>query len=123
MKDPKDHLRIIGSIYIVLGWITGIGTIILLFVAFNDLLKILRGGATDNIWQLIILISAGILLLLSLSSLYIYFGKALKVQKKWATNYVGYILGMTISFSFPIGTAIGFYTIWGLVQFEKQKTT
>lgn len=123
MKKPEEHLRIIGSLYVFLGWFGIIFLIVVVGIGINDLVKFMRGNATGNYETFFIQFSLALLVPLALSILYIYFGKSLKLQKSWAVNYVGYLLSLLAMTSFPLGTMLGFYSIWGLFKYQNQQQT
>lgn len=116
----QKHFGILAKLYKVLGWLTVLVTIIVTGVAVHEIIKYnikLEGGAATYY-----LIFAGIIIVLSLAAFINFkFAKGIESNSKWATGFLGYLLGLMSLPSFPIGTAIGAYTIWVLVQYEKQK--
>ncbi len=52
------------------------------------------------------------------SILTVVFAYGIHNNQKWSTNFFGYILGLIFVIQFPMGTFIGVYTLWILVQYN-----
>jgi hypothetical protein len=119
--NTTRHFRYLGIIYNIIGWLGVVFSLILTAAACND---IFRFSGRINL-ELIkaTLIFGSIPVFVFLLTLGIFrFSKAINNKQKWATDVVGYIIGFLLLFAIPIGTVIGAYTIWVLVQHAKANT-
>ena len=119
----ETHKRVLGILYIVSG---SMHILIMLFLSalFSILLPLIFENAeVDEQWILqyivpfIKAITLITVLLFALPS--IIGGIGLLNQKKWSLTLV-LVLGCFKLFSFPIGTALGVYTIWVYSEANKQ---
>ncbi len=122
----ESHKRVIGILYIVTGVLQSIG-MLLLSILISSLIPFIADNAEENArwvfdWLVpfINIISAIVIIFLSIPSL--VGGAALLQGKGWALTLL-MILGCFKLFSFPIGTAIGIYTIWVYAEDKKIGTT
>jgi hypothetical protein len=111
----ESHKRILAFIYIISG-ILQIMVMLIVMSVFSTLLPFIQDEAgRDAEWvfrwliPFIRMMVMFIIILFSIPS--IIGGIALLNEKKWALSLL-LILGCFKLFSFPIGTAIGIYTIW-----------
>lgn len=111
----ESHKRILGILYIVTGIIM-ILAMVFVTLAFSVALPwIIERTQSDEQWvftwlvPLIQVIGFTLIILVALPSL--IGGWGLLTQQRWAMTLV-LIVGCLKLFSFPIGTAIGIYTIW-----------
>jgi hypothetical protein len=118
----ESHKRVVGILYIVTGILQFIG-MLLLSVLISSLIPFIADSAEENtrwvfewIVPFINIIVAIVILLFSIPS--IIGGGALLQGRSWALTLV-LILGCFKLFSFPIGTAIGIYTIWVYAEDKK----
>lgn len=120
----ESHKRILGILYIVAG---SFQMVILAFVAifistlFPFIAKEVDPNATwvlEIVGWLIPGIFWVIILLFSIPS--IIGGIAILQEKKWALTLL-LVMGCFKLFSFPIGTALGVYTIWVYAESNKTK--
>jgi len=118
----ESHKRVVGILYIVTGILQFIG-MLLLSVLISSLIPFIADSAEENtrwvfewIVPFINIIVAIVIVLFSIPS--IIGGGALLQGKSWALTLV-LILGCFKLFSFPIGTAIGIYTIWVYAEDKK----
>lgn len=126
--DLQGHKRIVGIIHIIYGAITAI--VFLLIGAFFDaffpfILEAIRedsGNEAANIFEAIqsLLKSIFYILLIFCALPSIIGGIGVLQKKKWGM-IITLIAGCISIFSFPIGTAIGGYTIYVFVEDNKQK--
>ncbi|MFM8914419.1 MAG: hypothetical protein ACKOE6_16100 [Flammeovirgaceae bacterium] len=121
----ESHKRIIGILYIVTGALQLV-VMLLLATFFYYLIPFIADQADpDARWvfewlaPLINIIATVSIVLFSIPS--IIGGIAVLNQKPWGFTLV-LVLGCFKLFSFPIGTAIGIYTIWVYAE-SKQKTS
>ena len=112
--EMERHINIVAAIQLgfsILGIIIGIFVYILLFV--------IGGFVDESQAQTVIFIIAkiafGFIIILSLPG--IIAGIGLLKRKEWA-RVLSLILGVIDLINFPLGTAIGIYTIWAMVQPE-----
>lgn len=122
----ETHKRVLGILYIVSG---SMHILIMLFLSalFSILLPfIFENAKLDEQWILLYIvpfikaITLITVLLFALPS--IIGGIGLLNQKKWSLTLV-LVLGCFKLFSFPIGTALGVYTIWVYSEANKQHIT
>jgi len=118
----ESHKKVLGILYIVSGtlllfvifFLSMFVTTILSLVAGN--LETHEAAVVDLIARILQFLPAVIIIFFSIPS--IIAGIGLLFQQKWAM-ILALILGCFKLFSFPIGTALGIYTIW--VYAEDQK--
>lgn len=122
----ETHKRILGILFIISGSVQ-ILIMLILSTLFSILLPyILEHAQVDEQWilvwivPLIRIITFGVILLFAVPS--IIGGIALLNKKKWALTLV-LVLGCFKLFTFPIGTAIGIYTIWVYSEDHKHRTS
>jgi hypothetical protein len=120
----ESHKRILAFIYIISG-ILQIMVLLIVMAVFSVILPFIQDEAgRDAQWifhwliPFIRLIAMIIVVLFSIPS--IVGGIALLNGKSWAMTLL-LVLGCFKLFSFPIGTAIGIYTIW--VYAKDQEST
>jgi hypothetical protein len=120
------HKRVVGILYIVTGVLQFIG-MLLLSVLISSLIPFIADNAEENArwvfdWLVpfINIIAAIVIIFFSIPS--VVGGAALLQGKSWALTVL-LILGCFKLFSFPIGTAIGIYTIWVYAEDKKLSTT
>ncbi|MBY0432614.1 MAG: hypothetical protein K2U26_00730 [Cyclobacteriaceae bacterium] len=109
------HKRVLGILFIVSGAVQ-ILVYVLLSVFFSLLFGFLfEHGHLDDQWVLIWLVpllrTIGIILVILFAIPSILAGWGLLTYKSWALT-LALVLGCFKLFSFPIGTALGVYTIW-----------
>lgn len=110
----ERHIRILGIIYIAFGAL-GILAALLLFVGVTG-----EGLLSENRETILITASAATavaILLASISTLAIIGGMGLLQRRSWARVLV-IVLGCFYLLSFPLGTAVGIYTLWALTKQE-----
>jgi len=110
----ESHVKIIGILYIVLSILGLIGALVL-FMTLN----LISGFTDDPNASMILSIVANVLaiVLVVCSVPGIIAGWGLLKYKEWA-RILTIILSALNILNFPIGTAIGIYAIWSLVQPE-----
>jgi hypothetical protein len=119
----ETHKRVLAILFIVHGFFQAIGMLILsIFLsAFLPFLLTEAESEAQEILEWVLpsiqIISFGIILLLVIPS--IVAGIALLNKKKWALTLM-LVLGCIKLLSFPLGTALGIYSIW--VYSEDKKT-
>ena len=111
----QQHVTILSWIYIIFGVLGILGGFGLLFV-------MLGAGALAHDRQALLatgivgFVIAGVLVVLSLPSLLAGWG--LTKRREWA-RILAIILGVIHLLAFPVGTAIGAYTLWALLNDQK----
>jgi hypothetical protein len=119
----ESHKRILGILYIISGALLIIAMIFLSALFSVFLPVILEHSNADDQWILewivpfIQLIAVIIVLLFAIPSLIAGWG--LLNKQKWALT-LALILGCFKLFNFPIGTALGIYTIWVYAEDNRQ---
>jgi hypothetical protein len=110
----EDHLKIVAYIRI------GVGSLFLLGAIFLFLICTIPGIAIGDHETMAILVASGTVLSLIPLVLAVWdltSGIGLLKRRRWARILV-LISGALDLFAFPVGTAIGIYTIWVLMQKE-----
>ncbi|MBS1554173.1 MAG: hypothetical protein JSU09_04540 [Bacteroidetes bacterium] len=122
----ESHKRVVGILYIVTGVLQFI-VMLLVSVLISSLIPFIADNAEENArwvfdWLVpfINIIAAIVIIFFSIPS--VVGGAALLQGKSWALTLL-LILGCFKLFSFPIGTAIGIYTIWVYAEDKKLGTT
>ncbi|MBP9925917.1 MAG: hypothetical protein KBF45_07975 [Cyclobacteriaceae bacterium] len=119
------HKRILAILYIISGSFQILAMIILSSLLSIMIPYIMKEAGPEGQWIFIWIIpfirfiAVGIIVLFSIPA--IIGGIGLLNHKKWALILL-LILGCFKLFSFPIGTAIGIYTIWVYADNHKQLT-
>ena len=118
----RIHLKLVGGLYIAFGLI-GFASVFLLMVPLL-LRDVSRAAqlAGETALPLVAVMGTVTGAVLACSAFNLWFGSALRQQKRWATRVVGFIWGFLNLLSFPLGTAVGGYTLWVLFQLDKQET-
>lgn len=118
------HKRILAIVYIISGAVQILAMIILSSIITLIIPFIMDEAGPEGQWvfiwivPFIRIIATFIILFFAVPS--IVGGVALLNEKKWALTLL-LILGCFKLFSFPIGTAIGIYTIWVYAEQHKQQ--
>lgn len=116
------HKRILAILYIISGAFQILGMIILSSIISIIIPFIMEEAGPEGQWvfmwivPFIRVMAIGIIILFSIPS--IIAGYGLLNNKKWALT-LALVLGCFKLFSFPIGTAIGIYTIWVYAEDHK----
>ena len=118
--ETQKHIRIVGLIYIIFGCIGLLGSFIAVYFGINDSLRV---SNADPEVKILIYIWGAILVLFLISLGYIFVGRAIRAEKRWATRVAGFIVAILMLPSFPVGTAIGIYAIWALNKIIKDEPT
>lgn len=122
----EAHKRILAILYIIAGSLQILGMIILSSVISLIVPFIMEEAGPEGQWVFVWLvpfiriIAVCIIILFSIPS--IIGGIGLLNNKPWALTLL-LVLGCFKLFSFPIGTAIGIYTIWVYSQNHKHPTS
>lgn len=117
------HKRILAILYIISGSFQILAMIILSSVMSIMIPFIMEEAGPEAQWVFVWIvpfirfIAVGVIILFSIPS--VIGGIGLLNHKKWALTLL-LILGCFKLFSFPIGTAIGIYTIWVYSENHKQ---
>lgn len=122
----ESHKRILGILYIVTGIIMILAMVFVTLLFSMALPWIIDRTQSDEQWvftwmvPFIQVIGFTLIILVALPSL--IGGWGLLTHQRWAMTLV-LIVGCLKLFSFPIGTAIGIYTIWVYSEDQRiQKT-
>jgi hypothetical protein len=110
----ERHIRILGIIYIAFGAL-GFLAAFLLFVGITGEWLLSKNGETILITASAATAVAVLLVLISI--LAIIGGMGLLQRRSWARTLV-IVLGCLYLLSFPLGTAVGIYTLWALTKRE-----
>ncbi len=113
-EEMKRHVTILGLIYIVFGGINLLLAIAIIIV-FTQLRLIIPEPGIASITAIISTLVVCATIVVSLPG--IIGGIGLLKHQSWARVLV-LILGIINLFNFPIGSALGIYTIWALERDE-----
>jgi hypothetical protein len=113
-EEMKRHVTILGLIYIVFGGINLLLAIAIIIV-FTQLRLIIPEPGVASITVIISTLVVCATIVVSLPG--IIGGIGLLKHQSWARVLV-LILGIINLFNFPIGSALGIYTIWALERDE-----
>ncbi|MBL7847823.1 MAG: hypothetical protein JNL40_10170 [Cyclobacteriaceae bacterium] len=120
----ESHKRILGIIYIVTGILLLMGMMIASMFLSMMLPWVLDSVSADDQWVFTWLIpflrAVAIFVCIFIALPSLLAGWGLLNQKSWAM-LLALVVGCLRLFSFPIGTAIGIYTIWVYVEDNRQK--
>jgi phage shock protein PspC (stress-responsive transcriptional regulator) len=110
----EKHINVVGVLYIVLSVFSFLGAFTIYF-----LFRLIGNFSDDYQTNMILTMIANVLavVLVALSIPGIIGGIGLIKRKNWARILV-LILSILNLFHFPLGTAIGIYAIWALLQPE-----
>jgi len=120
----EAHKRILGILFMVSGILQILFLLTLSVVVSTVFPMIFEHADVDDQWVLVWIVPfistivTSIILLMSIPS--IIGGIAVLNSKKWGLTLV-LILGCFKLFSFPVGTALGIYTIWVYTEDHKRK--
>jgi hypothetical protein len=120
----ETHKRVLGILYIISGAFQIIGMLFLSALISTLFPFIFNQADPDIAWILewivpfIRIISISVIVVLSIPS--IVGGWGILNQKSWAMTLL-LIMGCFKLFSFPVGTALGVYTIWVYSEDKKPK--
>lgn len=125
MDNALDgHKKMLGILYVVTGSLSAVGMLILM--AFLSVLFAVAASEVDPedqktmelVGALIQYLPIVVIIFFSIPSAIA--GIALLMRKSWATLFA-LIIGCLKLFSFPIGTALGAYSIWVYAEEQKLK--
>ncbi|MFM7486834.1 MAG: hypothetical protein ACKO13_07925 [Cytophagales bacterium] len=122
----ESHKRVVGILYIVTGVLQFI-VMLLVSVLISSLIPFIADNAAENArwvfdWLVPFINIIAVIVIIFFSIPSVVGGAALLQGKSWALTLL-LILGCFKLFSFPIGTAIGIYTIWVYAEDKKLGTT
>lgn len=120
----ESHKRVLGILYVISGTLL-LMTMFFLSIFFSTILTLILSEAepdqaalVDMILSIVRYIPGFVIVLFALPS--IIAGIGLLTKQKWAL-ILALIMGCFKLFSFPIGTALGIYTIWVYAEDQKQQ--
>lgn len=116
-RRMDTHVRVLGWLYIVLG-ILGLLTAGFVFIVLLGSGLISQDEQAIAILSIIAMLVSGLLLLISAPG--IVAGVGLLYHRSWG-RLLGLILGILNLPNFPIGTALGVYALWVLLQVESEQ--
>lgn len=120
----ESHKRILGIIYIVTGILLLMGMMMVSMFFSMMLPWLLDSVSADDQWVFTWLIpflrAVAIFICVFIALPSLLAGWGLLNQKSWAM-LLALVVGCLRLFSFPIGTAIGIYTIWVYVEDNRQR--
>jgi uncharacterized membrane protein (DUF2068 family) len=126
MESLDNHKRILGILYLISGALSVIGMLLLnafFSVIFSFALNEAdpeERHAIEFALSIIQFVPAIVIIFFSVPTLIASYG--LLTRKTWGTMFA-LIVGCLKLFSFPIGTAIGVYSIWIFTEEQKLKKT
>lgn len=113
----ERHIKLLGALYIIFGSLFLIGAIVIYFALTTA--GLLSGDETAIFVTEIVALAVGAFLLV-ISIPGIIAGIGLLKYRLWAKT-LALIIGLINLINFPIGTIIGVYTIWVLMNSQTEK--
>jgi hypothetical protein len=113
-KRMKQHVKVVGALHIGLGSL-GILIACIVFVVLVGIARLADDVEAPRVLEFIGTVTAIFLSLISLPG--IIGGIGLLQEREWARILVLILSGLNL-FNVPIGTAVGLYSIWVLLQEE-----
>jgi len=111
-RDLQQHVRILGWLYVVSHAIfLAIGAFVLVLLVGIAPVT----GDPEPMWILSLVGTSVGLLMAALGLPGLFAGYGLLTRKRWA-RVLAIVVGILSLLNFPIGTAIGIYTLWVLTQ-------
>lgn len=111
----ENHLRTLGVLWMVLGGLFLIPAVGLIIFGSSARLILHRQEALPGLFPVLISVAGASLLILAAGGICV--GLGLMQRQPWA-RIVAIILGVLSLFHFPLGTALGVYTLWVLLADE-----
>jgi len=110
----EKHINVVGVLYIILSVLSFLGAFTIYFV-----LRLIGNFTDDHNANMVLTIIADVLsvILVALAIPGLIGGIGLIKRKNWARILI-LILSIINLLNFPIGTAVGIYSIWALLQPE-----
>lgn len=113
----ERHIKLLGALYIIFGALFLIGAVVIYFSLIAA--GVLSGDATAMfVTEIVGIVLGSFLLLVSIPG--IIAGIGLLKYKPWAKT-LALVIGIINLINFPIGTIIGVYTIWALMNSQTEK--
>lgn len=114
----QQHLRTLGILWIIVGAIfllpafaaMTFGTAASMFIPFHN-------AVAHTVAPFVVFLFGGTLLILGIGGICV--GRALMLHRPWA-RVVAIVLGVLALFKFPLGTALGIYTLWVLLSSDAE---
>ena len=120
--NMNPHVKAVAVLHIVFGALGLIGALIV-FAVFATAGGIVVSQGEHQAATIISIVALGIVGLIAVLSIPgIIGGWALLAQKNWGRILV-LILGVLNLLNFPLGTALGIYTLWALLRAEPARQT
>ena len=115
----EQHVEILGILYIVIGGL-GVAAALIVFGIFGGIAGVMRAGEHAEVVPLFVLLGGlAMIVVLAMSAPSIIAGVGLLHFKQWA-RILTIILSVIHLFSVPLGTALGIYGLWVLLQRETE---
>lgn len=110
----EKHINVVAALQIGLSIFTLL-MVILAYIAFNVIGSFIDEPNGKMVLSIIGNVIAGFLVFISIPGLIA--GIGLYRRKEWA-RILTIVISVIVLFNFPLGTAIGIYSIWAMVQPE-----
>ena len=115
----EQHVRILSILYIVIGGL-GVAAALIVFGIFGGIAGLARVGQHGEAVPLFLLLGGlAMTVVLAMSAPSVIAGIGLLYLKPWA-RVLTIILSVIHLFSVPLGTALGIYGLWVLLQREAE---
>jgi hypothetical protein len=115
----EQHVKILGVLYIVIGGL-GVAAALIVFGIFGGIAGMARAGEHPEAVPFLVLLGGFVMIVvLAVSAPSIIAGIGLLYFKSWA-RVLTIILSVIHLFSVPLGTALGIYGLWVLLQRETE---
>jgi hypothetical protein len=115
----EQHVKILGIFYIVIGGLGSV-TALIVFGVFGGMAGLIKAGQHPEAVPLVVLLGGlAMIVVLAISAPSFIAGVGLLYFKPWA-RVLTIILSVIHLFSVPLGTALGVYGLWVLLQRETE---
>lgn len=113
----KQHIDLIGIIWMILGGL-GIGAGLLFGIGYAGLGVVMAVSDSEAVVPAVVTIVIGLVfgaLIAGFGAFEVAVGRGLRARKPWA-RVASMVMGGLSLFSIPVGTAIGGFTIYAMLQ-------
>ena len=111
----EQHVKILGILYVMIGSL-GVVAALIVFGVFGGVAGVIKAGQHPETVPLVLLLGGlAMIVVLAMSAPSFVAGSGLLYHKQWA-RVLTIILSVIHLFSVPLGSALGVYGLWVLLQ-------